>query len=239
MPASPRRSRFVTGTAPVCPPRATLTGAALPRRSHRSAIGEWLLKIAPRVYYKSIAPCNCPIVNYCSHCGEKVVFRVPEGDTLPRHLCEACGAIHYLNPRLVIGTLPEWEDRILLCRRAIEPRRGFWTLPAGFMELGETAEQAAIRETLEEANARVELSGLFTLLSVPRVDQVHLFYRAQLLDLDFSPGPESLEVALFRETEIPWEDISFRTVSTTLKHYLADRGSGKFVFRAGELQPQG
>jgi ADP-ribose pyrophosphatase YjhB (NUDIX family) len=198
-----------------------------------------MLEIAPGVYYKSIAPCICPIVNYCSHCGEKVVFRVPEGDTLPRYLCEACGAIHYLNPRLVIGTLPEWEDRILLCRRAIEPRRGYWTLPAGFMELGETAEQAAIRETLEEANARVELSGLFTLLSVPHVDQVHLFYRAQLLDLDFCPGPESLEVALFTEAEIPWKDISFRTVSATLKHYLADRGSGKFVFRAGELKAQG
>ncbi|OGA03532.1 MAG: ADP-ribose pyrophosphatase [Betaproteobacteria bacterium RIFCSPLOWO2_02_FULL_62_17] len=178
-------------------------------------------------------------MNYCSHCGEKVVFRVPEGDNLPRHLCDACGTIHYLNPRLVIGTLPEWEDRILLCRRAIEPRRGFWTLPAGFMELGETAEQAAIRETLEEANARVELTGLFTLLSVPHVDQVHLFYRARLLDLNFSAGAESLEVALFREAEIPWEDISFRTVSTTLKHYLTDRGSGEFVFRAGELKAQG
>ena len=198
-----------------------------------------MLEIARGVYYKSIALGIFPIVNYCSHCGEKVVFRVPEGDTLPRYLCEACGAIHYLNPRLVIGTLPEWEDRILLCRRAIEPRRGFWTLPAGFMELGETAEQAAIRETLEEANARVELTGLFTLLSVPHVDQVHLFYRARLLDLNFSAGAESLEVALFREAEIPWEDISFRTVSTTLKHYLTDRGSGKFVFRAGELKPQG
>lgn len=191
------------------------------------------------VYYWRTLLCICPIVNYCSHCGEKVVFRVPEGDNLPRHLCEACGAIHYLNPRLVIGTLPEWDDRILLCRRAIEPRRGFWTLPAGFMENGETAEQAAIRETLEEANARVELSGLFTLLSVPHVDQVHLFYRAQLLDLDFSAGAESLEVALFREAEIPWQDLAFRTVSTTLKHYLEDRSSGKFVFRSGELRPLG
>lgn len=191
------------------------------------------------MYYKGIALCIFPIVNYCSHCGEKVVFRVPEGDNLPRHLCEACGSIHYLNPRLIIGTLPEWEDRILLCRRAIEPRRGFWTLPAGFMELGETAEQAALRETLEEANARVELSGLFTLLSVPHVDQVHLFYRAQLLDLDFSAGPESLEVALFREAEIPWKDLAFRTVTTTLQHYLTDRSSGKFVFRTGELRAHG
>lgn len=193
----------------------------------------------PGVYYKGIVPFQISIVNYCSHCGEKVVFRVPQGDNLPRHLCEACGAVHYLNPRLVIGSLPEWEDRILLCRRAIEPRRGFWTLPAGFMELGETAEQAALRETLEEANARVELSGLYTLLSVPHVDQVHLFYRAQLLDLDFSAGPESLEVSLFREAEIPWDEIAFRTVSTTLRHYLADRGSGNFVFRTGELRALG
>ncbi len=191
------------------------------------------------MYYKGIALCICPILNYCCHCGEKVVFRVPEGDNLPRYLCEACGAIHYLNPRLIVGTLPEWEDRILLCKRAIEPRRGFWTLPAGFMENGETAEQAALRETLEEANARVELSGLFTLLSVPHVDQVHLFYRAQLLDLDFSAGPESLEVALFKEADIPWKDLAFRTVSTTLQHYLKDRSSGNFVFRTGELKVHG
>ncbi len=160
---------------------------------------------------------------------------MPAGDNLPRHVCDSCGSIHYVNPRLVIGALPEWEDRILLCRRAIEPRRGYWTLPAGFMEMGETTEQAAIRETLEEANARIELSGLFTLLSVPHVDQVHLFYRARLLDLDFSAGSESLEVALFRETEIPWTDIAFRTVSTTLEHYLADRSAGAFLFRSGKL----
>ena len=178
-------------------------------------------------------------MKYCSHCGEKVVVRVPEGDNLPRHQCDACGTIHYVNPKLVIGALPEWEDRILLCKRAIEPRRGFWTLPAGFMELGETTEQAAIRETLEEANARVELTGLFTLLCVPHVDQVHLFYRARLLDLDFSAGAESLEVALFTEQEIPWKDIAFRTVSTTIEHYFADRGAGEYRFRSGELRAQG
>ena len=198
-----------------------------------------MLEIPPDVYYKGISLCICSILNYCSHCGEKVVFRVPEGDNLPRYLCEACGAIHYLNPRLIVGTLPEWEGRILLCRRAIEPRRGFWTLPAGFMENGETTEQAALRETLEEANARVELSGLFTLLSVPHVDQVHLFYRAQLLDLDFSAGPESLEVTLFKEADIPWKDLAFRTVSTTLQHYLTDRSSGNFVFRSGDLKAYG
>jgi ADP-ribose pyrophosphatase YjhB (NUDIX family) len=140
---------------------------------------------------------------------------------------------------MVIGSLPEWGDQILLCKRAIEPRRGYWTLPAGFMELGESAEQAAVRETLEEANARVELTGLFTLLSVPHVDQVHLFYRARLLDLNFSAGPESLEVALFRESEIPWAEIAFRTVQTTLEHFLADRKRGEFQVRSGALPPQG
>ncbi len=178
-------------------------------------------------------------MKYCSHCGEPLAFRVPDGDNLPRHLCDACGTIHYVNPKMVIGSLPEWEDKILLCRRAIEPRRGYWTLPAGFMELGESAEQAAIRETLEEANARVELTGLFTLLSVPHVDQVHMFFRARLLDLNFSAGTESLEVALFREQEIPWEEIAFRTVQTTLEHFLADRSSGEFKVRSAALLPQG
>jgi ADP-ribose pyrophosphatase YjhB (NUDIX family) len=177
-------------------------------------------------------------LNFCSQCGAPLAYRIPEGDNLPRHLCDGCGTIHYVNPKLVVGALPEWEDKILLCRRAIEPRRGFWTLPAGFMELAETTEQAALRETLEEANARVELQGLFTMLSVPYVGQVHLFYRARLLDLDFSAGSESLEVALFKESEIPWDEISFRTVDTTLKHYFADRKSGNFLFRSNELKRQ-
>jgi ADP-ribose pyrophosphatase YjhB (NUDIX family) len=167
------------------------------------------------------------------------LLRVPEGDNLPRHSCDACGTIHYVNPRLVIGSLPVWEERVLLCRRAIEPRRGFWTLPAGFMELGETTEQAALRETLEEANARVELDGLYTMLSVPHAEQVHLFFRARLLDLDFSAGTESLEVALFKEAEIPWKEIAFRTVLTTLQHFFADRGAGNYQFRSGALGPMG
>ncbi|MFM9968952.1 MAG: NUDIX hydrolase [Burkholderiales bacterium] len=176
-------------------------------------------------------------MKFCSQCGNPVAYRIPEGDNLPRHLCEVCGTIHYVNPKLVVGALPEWEGKILLCRRAIEPQRGYWTLPAGFMELGETTEQAALRETLEEANARVELHDLFTMLSVPHLGQVHLFYRARLLDLDFSAGSESLDVALFDESEIPWKDLAFRTVSTTLKHYLADRGTGNYRFRSSELSP--
>jgi len=176
-------------------------------------------------------------MNFCSHCGAKIVVRVPDGDTLPRFVCDSCGAIHYRNPLMVIGAIPEWGDRVLLCKRAIEPRLGMWTLPAGFMELGETTAQAAIRETLEEANARVEIGALFTMLSVPHVNQVHIFYRAKLLDLDFTPGTESLEVALFREDEIPWAELAFRTISATLKHYYADRRQGAWRLHADDIGP--
>lgn len=174
-------------------------------------------------------------MNFCSNCGARVAFRIPSGDALPRHMCDACNTIHYRNPLMVVGTIPEWEGRILLCKRAIEPRAGFWTLPAGFMENGETVAQGAMRETLEEANARVDLLEMYTLLSVPHVNQVHIFYRARLLDLDFAPGTESLEVALFREDEIPWDDISFRTVSTTLRHYFADRSAQAFRLHADDI----
>ena len=139
---------------------------------------------------------------------------------------------------MVVGTIPEWEDRILLCRRAIEPRLGFWTLPAGFMELGETTAQAALRETLEEARARVELGEAFSLLSVPHVNQVHLFYRARLVDQNFAAGEETLEVRLFSENEIPWEAVAFRTISTTLRHFFSDRKEGQFRMHAGEILPQ-
>jgi ADP-ribose pyrophosphatase YjhB (NUDIX family) len=176
-------------------------------------------------------------MNFCSHCGAKVAFRVPPGDTLPRHLCDACGTIHYRNPLVVVGAIPVIDDRVLLCKRAIEPRSGLWTLPAGFMELGETVAEGAIRETLEEANARIEISAAFTLLSVPHVNQVHVFYRARLLDMDFSPGEESLEVALYRESEIPWEEIAFRTISTTLRHFYRDRGAGAWGFHAEVIRP--
>jgi ADP-ribose pyrophosphatase YjhB (NUDIX family) len=178
-----------------------------------------------------------PPLNFCSNCGAKVALRVPPGDSLPRHVCDACGTIHYRNPLLVVGTIPEWKDQLLLCRRAIEPRSGLWTLPAGFMELGETTAQAALRETYEEAKARVELGELFTLLSVPHVNQVHLFYRARLPEPSFGPGEESLEVGLFGEGEIPWEEIAFRTISTTLRHFYADRRQGSYRLHVGEIQP--
>lgn len=175
-------------------------------------------------------------MKFCSNCGNTVVVRIPPGDDKPRHVCDDCGSIHYRNPLMVIGAIPEWEDRILLCRRAIEPRLGFWTLPAGFMELDETAGAAAIRETLEEANARIELGDLYTMLSVPHANQVHIFYRARLLDLDFGPGTESLEVALFRENEIPWHDLAFRTISMTLEHYFSDRKAGDYKVHTGDIR---
>ncbi len=176
-------------------------------------------------------------MNFCSACGARVTLKVPAGDCLPRHVCDACGAIHYRNPRLVVGALPVWEDRILLCRRAIEPRHGKWTLPAGFMENGESVADAALRETLEEACARIELDAMYTLISVPHIHQVHVFYRSQLLDLDFAPGAETLELRLFEESEIPWDELAFRTVSITLKHFFADRRDGHFGFHTKDLKP--
>ena len=176
-------------------------------------------------------------MNYCSHCGAPVHLAIPPGENLPRHVCDNCGTIHYENPKLVIGCIAEWDERILLCRRAIEPRHGWWTLPAGFMENEETTAQAALRETLEEANARVEISALFTLFNVPHISQVHLFFRGNLLDLDYQPGSESLEVALFREEEIPWENIAFASVRETLQHYFRDRQTGKYGFHIADITP--
>jgi ADP-ribose pyrophosphatase YjhB (NUDIX family) len=178
-----------------------------------------------------------PSINFCCSCAAPVNLKVPPGDCLPRHVCDACGAIHYRNPRLVVGTLPVWESRILLCRRAIEPRLGYWTLPAGFMENGESVATAAERETREEACARIELGEMFSIISVPHINQVHVIYRARLLDLDFAPGEESLEVALFEESAIPWQEISFRTVALTLRHFFADRAHGSFSLHAEALTP--
>jgi len=174
-------------------------------------------------------------MNYCSECGEKVDLRIPAGDDRPRHVCRACGTIHYRNPKIVVGCIPEWEDRILLCRRGIEPRYGFWTLPAGFMEMGETCQQGAARETLEEAQARVEVGELYSLFNLPHIDQVYLLFRSRLLDLDFGPGEESLEVGLFAEAEMPWPEIAFPAVKETLELYFDDRSKGVLGLRSGDI----
>jgi ADP-ribose pyrophosphatase YjhB (NUDIX family) len=168
-------------------------------------------------------------IKHCRNCGAAVVYRIPDdGDTRERAVCPACDTIHYENPLNVVGTVPYWGARVLLCKRNIEPRWGKWTLPAGFMELGETTAEGAARETVEEAGARIEMEDLFTVLSVPRVGQVHLFYRARLLSEEFDPGHETIEARLFAEEEIPWDEIAFRTVRETLLCYFADRRGGRF-----------
>jgi ADP-ribose pyrophosphatase YjhB (NUDIX family) len=170
-----------------------------------------------------------PLIQHCKACGSAVTYRLPDdGDTRERAVCNACRTIHYENPLNVVGTVPVWGDKVLLCKRNIEPRFGKWTLPAGFMELNETVAEGAARETLEEAGAQFEMQGLFTMMNVTRVGQVHFFYRAQLTSETFDPGHETLEARLFAEDEIPWDEIAFRTVKETLQHYFADAKTGKF-----------
>ncbi len=162
-------------------------------------------------------------MKFCSECAQPISQIIPEGDNRVRYVCLSCDTIHYQNPRIVAGTLPTHEGKVLLCKRAIEPRKGYWTLPAGFMENGETTEQGALRETVEEANARVIGLQLYTMIAVPHISQVHIFFHGELADLDFSCGIESLEVKLFEESDIPWQDLAFPTVSTTLRRYFNDR----------------
>jgi ADP-ribose pyrophosphatase YjhB (NUDIX family) len=175
-------------------------------------------------------------IKHCRDCGTAVEHRVPDdGDTKVRAICPSCGTIHYQNPLNVVGTVPYWGEQVLLCKRNIEPRLGFWTLPAGFMELDESTADGAVRETHEEAGAQIELEGLFTLLNVVRVGQVHMYYRARLLSDQFAPGFETQEARLFHEHEIPWDDIAFRTVKTTLEHFFDDRRRGLFGVHAGDI----
>lgn len=182
-------------------------------------------------------------MNFCSQCGNKVTLKVPDGDNRSRHVCIECDAIHYQNPKLITGCLPIYEDpahgdKVLLCKRSIEPRSGKWTLPGGFMENDETTEEAALRETQEEANANAEILHLYTMFSLPHISQVYLFYRARLLDLNFSAGEESLEVELFDEKDIPWDELAFAVVTQTLEHYFEDRKNDNFPFRSKEINYQ-
>jgi ADP-ribose pyrophosphatase YjhB (NUDIX family) len=176
-------------------------------------------------------------MKFCSACGSpRIERRVPEGDTLPRDVCAGCGAIHYQNPKIVVGCLPEWEGRVLLCKRAIEPRYGLWTLPAGFLENGETLVDGALRETLEEAHARVAIGDLYAVISLPQINQVYMMFRARLLDLGFGPGAESLDVHLFDESGIPWESLAFRTIARTLRNYFLDRRLDAFTLHLSAIE---
>lgn len=170
-----------------------------------------------------------PPIKFCKQCGTAVEYRIPDdGDTKVRAVCPSCDTIHYENPLTVVGTVPSWGDRVLLCKRNIEPRFGLWTLPAGFMELNETTTEGAARETVEEAGAQFEMQDLFSLVNVSRVGQVHLFYRAKLTSDQFDPGVETIEARLFLESEIPWEEIAFHTTRVTLECFFADRRKGGF-----------
>jgi len=176
-------------------------------------------------------------MNFCSNCGASVVRLVPPGDNLPRWVCSQCNTIHYENPKMIVGCVAEWESRILLCKRAIEPRYGLWTVPAGFLENAETTADGARRETLEEANARVEIAGLFSLYNLPHINQVYLLFRGQLVDADISAGAETLEAHLFEEADIPWNELAFATVRNTLQHFFSDRRTGHFGFHMGTIEP--
>lgn len=174
-------------------------------------------------------------MKFCSDCGALIEQRIPQGDTLPRHVCPACGTIHYSNPKIVVGCLPRWENDVLLCRRAIEPRKGFWTLPAGFMEDHETTIEGAMRETLEEAQAHVTIADLYTVFNLPHVNQVYLMFLANLTTPDFGPGAESLEVTLYDEDRIPWNEIAFPVVEQTLRLFFDDRRRGAFGTHTGDI----
>ena len=175
-------------------------------------------------------------IRHCKACGGATDYRIPELDNRHRAVCTVCTAVHYENPLNVVGTVPVWGDQVLLCRRNIEPRHGLWTLPAGFMELGETLAEGAIRETIEEAGANFKLTSLFSLLNVVRAGQVHVFYLAELSDTHFAPGPETIEAKLFGEHEIPWDELAFQTVRETLTRYFDDRRKGQFGFHCADIE---
>ncbi len=174
-------------------------------------------------------------MKYCSQCGARVASRIPEGDNRPRFVCSSCDFIHYENPRITAGCLAVYDHRVLLCKRAIEPRAGLWTLPAGFMENGETTREAALRETREEACAAVEIEELYTITSIRPINQVQMIYRARLPRAQFDAGEETLETRLFAESEIPWDKLAFQTIRYALQYYFEDRKAGTFPLRHIDL----
>lgn len=175
-------------------------------------------------------------MKFCSACGSAVSLRVPSGDDRHRHICDDCETVHYQNPCIITGCIPVYGDRILMCKRAIAPRSGYWTLPAGFMENGETTAEGALRECREEANACAVDPELYTMVDIPHINQVYIFFRATLPAPEYSPGEESMAVELFREEDIPWGAIAFPSVKQTLEHFFADRRSGEFRVRTGSVR---
>ncbi len=176
------------------------------------------------------------LMNFCSNCGTRVVLKVPEGDFLPRHVCPNCGTIHYQNPKIVVGSVPEYHGRILICRRGIEPRRGFWTIPAGFMENDETLEAGAAREAAEEARIQVEIGSLLLLANVTHARQVHVFFRSRMLSPEFGVTHESLEVELVEERDIPWAELAFPSTEYALRRFVEDRAAGLDRYHVAEMQ---
>lgn len=179
-------------------------------------------------------------MKFCSACGSKVEHKIPDDDNRPRFVCTNCEIIHYQNPNIVAGTIPLVGNKVLLCKRAIEPRYGYWTLPAGFMENQETTDEAAMRETWEEAEAKVKLDGLFSVINVPQINQVHMFYRATVKDAEqgqkmYGAGQESLEVKLYSEEDIPWDELAFPTVKRTLKQFFIDRAAGSYGVHVSDI----
>jgi ADP-ribose pyrophosphatase YjhB (NUDIX family) len=172
-------------------------------------------------------------MKFCSACGASVLRQVPKGEDRERWVCPSCGTIHYENPRMVVGCIIEEQGQILLCKRAIEPRYGYWTVPAGFLELGESTVQGAIRETHEEAGARVEVIAPYAHFDILHIGQAYIFYRARLLGPEISAGTESLEVKLVAPEDIPWGELAFPVVRTALELYTEDVRQGAFRMHHG------
>lgn len=172
---------------------------------------------------------------FCTACGHKTIEKIPLGDQKLRRVCSSCGYIHYVNPKVICGALVLWQDKVLLCRRAIEPRYGLWTLPAGYMELFETMEQGAARETREEAEAEVDIEQLYCMYNIPRIGQIYVLFKANLVDGKFGAGDETIESRLFDEADIPWSELAFPSVERTLRHYFADRKNSQFPMHLESL----
>lgn len=175
-------------------------------------------------------------MNFCSHCGfSQLRFTVPPGDNRARYVCQTCETVHYTNPKIVAGCLPVWEDKVLLAKRAIEPRRGYWNIPAGYLENKESAEAGALREVWEETQAKVTIEDVLAIYSIPRISQIYILFRGPMLTPDFGIGSESMEVKLFTEAEIPWRDIAFYSSKFALKHFFSDRKLGVHQTHIGKM----